>query len=85
MFYILFRLQVLFNLLIFKTRIIVHLQRLSRDIYLSLKTALRFAFEESLVSFCCCVFHACPLEMKLYGVPGGRYSTKFFTGRLRLA
>ena len=81
MFYILFRLQVLFNLLIFKTRIIVHLQRLSRDIYLSLKTALRFAFEESLVSFCCYVFHACPLEMKPYGVPGGEVLNKVLYGK----
>ena len=42
-----------FSICLFLTRIIVHLQRFSRDIYLSLKIALLFAFEESLVSFFC--------------------------------
>ena len=75
MFYILFRLQVLFNLLIFNSYYCSFTKAFQGYLFI-IKTA--FAFEESLVSFfCCCVFHACPLEMKPYGVPGGGTQQSF--------
>ena len=73
-----------FSICLFLNRIIVHLQRLSRDIYLSLKIALLFAFEESLVSFLLCFSCVSFRSETVWRPGGGGYSTKFYTGRLRL-
>ena len=73
-----------FSICLFLNRIIVHLQRLSRDIYLSLKIALLFAFEESLVSFFVVFFMRVLKKWNRMASRGGGYSTKFYTGRLRL-
>ena len=64
-----------FSICLFLNRIIVHLQRLSRDIYLSLKIALLFAFEESLVSFLLC-FSCVSFRSETVWRPGGGGDTQ---------
>ena len=83
MFYILFRLQVLFNLLIFKSYYRSFTKAFQGYLFI-IKNSIIVCIWGVSCEFFCCVFHACPLEVKPYGVPGGGYSTKFYTGRLRL-